>query len=212
MSHRHVTKAATWGQRWLSLGRMLARDNLASVTIEFAVVGPMTIAAIVAILHTALVFMAQQGLQSAAESAGRLIMTGQAQKYSGSNYTGMTADDFKKAICGQLTGFPTLLPPFLTCDKLYVDVSIANSHANAVTSAPTFTYNSGGSVTNTFGYSPGTAGPGVMAAGGTTQVVVVRLMYLWPTATAPMGFNLVNQQGSNRLLTASTVLVTEAYQ
>lgn len=208
MMRRYVTKAATWGQRWLSL----ARDTRASVAIEFALVGPMTIALIVAILHTALVFLAQQGLQSAAESASRLIMTGQAQKYAGSNYTGMTAADFKKAICGQLTGFPTLLPPFLTCDKLYVDVSIASSHSSAVTSAPTFTYNAGGTVTNSFGYNPGASGPGVMAAGGTTQVVVVRLMYLWPTATAPMGFNLVNQQGSNRLLTASTVLVTEAYQ
>ena len=208
MNDCHPIIAGSWSRRLA----LLWQDRRGSVTIEFAVVGPMTIAGIVAILHTSLVFLAQQGLQSAAESAGRLVMTGQAQKYVGSNYTGMTAADFKKAICGQLAGFPTLLPPYLTCDKLYVDVSIASTHSDAVTSAPTFTYNSSGTVTNSFGYTPGTAGPGVLAAGGSSQVVVVRLMYLWPTATAPMGFNLVNQQGSNRLLTATTVLVTEAYQ
>lgn len=179
---------------------------------EFAFVGPMTIAGIVAILNTSLVFIAQQGLQTAAESAGRMIMTGQAQQYAGSGYTGMTAADYKKAICGTLTGFPALLPPFLTCDRLYVDVNTYNTMSAAVTSAPSLTYNSGGTVTNTFGYTPGSAGPGVIAAGSATKVVVVRLMYLWPTATGPNGFNLVNQQDSNRLIFASTMLVTENYQ
>ena len=191
---------------------LLLRDCRASVALEFAVVGPMTIAAIVAIMHTVLVFLAQQGLQSAAESAGRMIMTGQAQKYAGSGYTGMTSSDFKNAICGNLAGFPTLLPPFLTCSNLYVDVTTANTMSSAVTSAPSFTYDANGNVSNAFGYTPGTAGPGVVAAGSASHVVVVRLMYLWPTGRAPFGFNLANQQGSNRLLYASTVLVTENYQ
>lgn len=192
--------------------RSLLRDSGGSVTIEFAVVGPMTIAGLVAILHTSLVFIAQQGLQTAAESAGRMIMTGQAQQYAGSGYTGMTAADYKNAICGNLAGFPNLLPPFLSCDKLFVDVTTYNTMSAAVTSAPSFTYNSSGNVSNSFGYTPGSAGPGVIAAGGATKVVVVRLMYLWPTATGPNGFNLINQPKSNRLLHASTMLVTENYQ
>lgn len=208
MTQRHGSNFSILRERIGSL----ATDRCGSVTVEFAIVGPMTIAAIVAILHTTLVFLAQQGLQTAAETASRLIMTGQAQQYAGSNYTGMTASDFKSAICGNLAGFPAMLPPFLTCDRLYVDVSVANTFADAVTSAPTFTYNSSGVVTNSFGYTPGTAGPSVMTAGATTQVVVIRLMYLWPTATAPLGFKLSNQQGSNRLLYATTVIVTENYQ
>ena len=174
----------------------LWRDRRASMAIEYAFVAPAFIALILASLHTSLVFVAQQGLETAAESAARLILTGQAQ----TNYSGTTTQqqaDFQAAACAAL-------PPFLTCNRLYVDVETVSSYAQAqsmMTTGPKFTYDKNGNVTNTFNYSPGAQG----------SIVVLRLMYLWPTMTGPMGFSLVNSGQSNRLLVATSVMKTEGY-
>lgn len=149
---------------------------------------PAVLALVLATLHTALIFLAQEGLETAAENAGRLVMTGQAQQ------GGLTQSAFKTAACNSL-------PPFLTCSRLYVDVTTVSSYANAVTGVPTFTYDTNGKVTNTFSYSTGTQG----------AIVVVRLMYLWPTANGPLGLQLSNTSGNNRLLLATSVLKTEYY-
>lgn len=184
--------------------RRLVACECGSPTIEFAVVAPAFIALMLAILHVALVFLAQQGLETAAESSARLIMTGQAQSYAGTNaqgqsYTGMTQADFKTAACNAL-------PKFLTCDRLSVDVSTVNSFSAAVTGAQGLT-DANGTLNTTTGYTPGTSN----ASAAQTQIVVVRLIYLWPTVTGPMGLNLTNQPNGNRMLLASSVLLTEAY-
>ncbi len=184
--------------------RRLQRCESGSPTIEFAVVAPAFIALLLAILHVALIFVAQQGLETAAESSARLLMTGQAQTYAGTDaqghaYTGMTQADFKTAACNSL-------PKFLTCNRLYVDVTTVNAFSAAVTSAPSMTY-SNGNVTNTFNYNPG-------ASNGTSaqsQIVVLKLMYMWPVPTGPLGFNLADQGNGNRMITASSVLLTENF-
>ena len=57
-----------------------------------------------------------------------------------------------------------------TCTGLMVDVQVANNWSSANTGMPTLTYDSNGNVTNTWQFNPGNAG----------DVVVVRVMYLWP--------------------------------
>jgi Flp pilus assembly protein TadG len=166
----------------------IGRDTRAAVALEFALVAPMLIALILAILNTALIFLAQQGLETTAENGGRLIMTGQAQQGS------LTQAQFKTAACASL-------PPFLQCSRLYIDVTAVTSFSDATLSAPTFTYDKNGNVTNSFSYSTG-------ARGG---IAVVRLMYLWPTSNGPFGLTLVNQTGGNRMLMSSSVLKTEYY-
>lgn len=166
----------------------LWRDTSAAVALEFALVGPMLIALILAILHTALIFLAQQGLETTAEAAGRIIMTGQAQQSS------MTAAQFKTAACATL-------PPYLQCSRLYIDVTSVSNFSDASTAAPTFTYDSKGNVSNSFSYTTGTRG----------SIAVVRLMYLWPTTNGPLGLNLTNTTGYNRMLLATSVLKTEYY-
>lgn len=200
----------------------LWRDSEGATMIEYAFVGPPFIALVLACLHTALVYLAQEGLETTAESAARLLLTGQAQTlqtYSGSTVTtGMTAAQFKQAICGTLTykasatatgttAFGgTMLPPFLTCDRLTVNVTVSSSYATASTGAPTFTYNSSGTLTSTgTGYTTTTGG------NGQNLIQVVQLIYLWPTVTGPLGFSLVNQTGGNRMLVATQVLSTESY-
>ena len=176
-------------QRFVSglLGR-LRHDTRGSSVIEYALLGPVLFALIIATIQTALIFIAQQGLESDAQNAARLILTGQSQQ------AGMTAAQFKTAACNSL-------PPFLSCGNLYIDVSTASSFATATTSAPTITYDSHGNVTNGFGFAPG----------GQGSIVVLRLMYLWPTTAGPLGFDLSNQPGHNRMLFATSVFKTETY-
>lgn len=168
--------------------RGLHNNARGGVAMEFALVAPMLIALILAILNTALIFLAQQGLETAAENAGRLIMTGQAQSSS------LTQAQFKTAAC-------TYLPPFLQCNRLYIDVVSVSNFSDATLTAPVFTYDKNGNVTNSFSYSTGTRG----------SIAVVRLLYLWPTSNGPFGLTLTNTSNSNRLLLASSVLKTEYY-
>lgn len=186
-----------WPWSWLRTG--LRRDAHGSVALEYALVAPLFIALLLASLHTALVFFAQEGLETAAESTARLILTGQAQTGITGNITvaGVTQtpqQQFHAAACAAL-------PPFLSCSRLFVDVTTVSSYANAVTSPPTLTYDNNGNVTTGFNYQPGAQG----------AIVVLRLLYLWPTITGPAGFSLVNTSGSNRLLQATSVMKTEGY-
>jgi Flp pilus assembly protein TadG len=168
--------------------RRLLRDSRGSSVLQFAIAAPAFIAVLVAILETAFVYLAQDGLETAAETASRLLMTGQAQ------HSAMTAAQFKSVAC-------SALPPYMSCNSLMVDVTTSGSYSGSNTSTPTITYDSHGNVNNSFSFAPGTQG----------AIVVVRLMYLWPTVTGPLGFNIANQTGNNRLLIATSVLKSEYY-
>lgn len=192
------------------------RDRTGTVAIEFAIVGPAFIALLLAILYTMSIYLAQQMLETAAQSAGRLLLTGTAQTSKMSNgNVGMTAADFKNAICngasgtdvnGQSFTIPVLLPPMLTCSRLTVNVTSATSYNVSNTAAPTFTYDSNGVLTSTnTGYNYQTGGD------GKNKIVVVQLIYLWPTGRGPLGLNLVNEPNGNRKLVATSVFTTENY-
>ena len=194
----------------------LPRNCDGSATIEFAIVGPAFLALLLAILYTALIFLAQQMLETAAQAAGRLLLTGSAQTLKMANgNVGMSASDYKNAICNGTTGtnasgqsvtIAPILPPMLSCSRLTVNVSTANSYNVASTAAPTFTYNSQGVITSTnTGYNTQSGGD------GQSQIVVLQLIYLWPTGLGPLGLNLTNQPNGNRMLVASSVMTTEAY-
>jgi Flp pilus assembly protein TadG len=164
----------------------LATDISGNALVEFAMVAPALLALIMGILQVSLIFLANEGLETVAEYAARVIMTGQAQS------TAMSASAFKTQVCTQL-------PPFLACDRLFIDVSPATNFSNASLGAPTLTYANNGTVNTSFAYSTGSTG----------AIMVVRVLYLWPTAAGPLGFNLTNQPSGNRLLVATSVLKSE---
>ena len=165
----------------------LIRDDSGATIVEFALVAGPFFALLIAILVTTLVFFAQQALETAGEASARLILTGQAQQ------AGWTQAQFKTQACNQL-------PPFLSCSKLMVDVETVASFSAASTAAPTITYDKNGVPVMPY------------QTGGAGNIVIVRLMYMWPVATGPLGFNLSNQAGTNnRLLTATSVAQTEPY-
>ncbi len=168
--------------------RRLATDSRGGALIEFALIAPALIALLLAITETSLVFFAQQGLQTALDTAARAVMTGQAQS------AGLTQAQFQNSACAAL-------PPYLTCSKLIVDAQTAASLDGVNVSAPTITFDVTGKVSNSWSYSIGGAG----------DIVVLRLIYLWPLPTGPLGFTLNDASGTQRLLIATSVAKTEPY-
>jgi Flp pilus assembly protein TadG len=152
--------------------------------VEFALVSIPFIALIVATIQIAVVFFAQEALQSAAWLSARYIMTGQA--------SGLSQSAFQQIACGNL-------PPIFSCANLSVDVESSPQFSTLSPTAltPTWTKTNGvNKVSNTWAYSPGTQG----------FAVIVRLMYPWPTVTAPLGFNL-NTDGAGSYWMVGTALV-----
>ncbi|WP_457354613.1 TadE/TadG family type IV pilus assembly protein [Sphingomonas sp. UYP23] len=194
----------------------LVENCAGAAATEFAIVGPALIALILAILYTALIFLAQQMLETAALASARLYVTGSAQTIKLANgQIGLSASDLKNAICNGTTGtdasghaitIARLLPPMLSCSRLTVNVSTAGSYNVTSTAAPTFAYNSNGVITSTnTGYNTQSGGD------GQSQILVVQLIYLWPTGTGPFGLNFTNQPNGNRMLVATSISTTEAY-
>ena len=183
-----MRRCETIGETRRSLGARIADDLKGSVLVEFAMVAAPLIALILAIIETTLVFFTQQAIESATEVAARAVTTGNAQS------SGMSQAQFKQVAF-------KALPGYLDCNRLYADVQTAASFASANTGSPTMTYDKNGNVTNNFSY----------ATGGAGDIVVIRLMYLWPVATGPLGFDLSNQPGSQRMLIGTSVAKTEPY-
>lgn len=191
-----------------------AREGTAAL--ELAIVGPAFIALLLAILYTVLIYLAQQMLETAAQSAGRLLLIGSAQTTTLANgHIGMTASDFKNAICNGTTGtdangnsitIPAMLPPLLQCSQLTVNVTTATSYSTANTAAPTFVYDSSGVLVSTgTGYNYQSSGT------GKSRIIVLQLIYLWPTGKGPLGVNLIDQPNGNRMLVATSVFTTEDF-
>jgi Flp pilus assembly protein TadG len=168
-------------RRW----RAFFADTKGATAVEFALVATPFIGLLVGIIQTFLVFFAQQLLETAVNQSSRLILTGQAQAQS------MSQSQFASKVCSNL-------PILLNCNNVMIDVQVASSWTTANAGVPTLTYDSHGNVTNAWQFNPGNPG----------DVVVVRVMYLWPVFTAPLVANLSN---GTRLIMASTAFQNEAY-
>jgi Flp pilus assembly protein TadG len=170
--------------RFLRGPSALVRRNDANAAVEFALVAAPFLALLMAILETALVFFAQQVLQTATTQASRLIMTGQAQ--SGA----MTATQFQQAVCNDAA-------VIFTCSGIYVNVQTFSSFSSVSQMNPI----SNGNFNTTMNYQIGTQG----------DIELVQVFYQWPVYTAPLGFNLSNMNGNSRLLVATAVFRNEPY-
>jgi len=158
----------------------------ANATVEFGLLAVPFMAALFAILQTALVFFAEQSLETAAAKSARLIFTGQAQT------SGWTAAQFKSEVCNQIQSI------FNCANGVYVDVETYASFSAVDTGLPV----SGGSLdTSALGYNPG--GPG--------DIVMLRLYYQYPVYVNLLGFNLGNLNGGYNLFAATAVFKNEPY-
>ncbi|MBR0901808.1 TadE/TadG family type IV pilus assembly protein [Bradyrhizobium liaoningense] len=163
-----------------------ALDSRGATAVEFALIAAPFLALIIALVQTFLVFFAQQMLESVVRQSGRLVMTGQVQSAQ------MTQAVFKQKVCDQIV-------ILFNCTGLMVDMQVATSWTSANTGMPTLTFDSTGKITNTWQYNPGDAG----------DIVVLRVMYVWPVVLGPLGFNLSNLTNGNRLIMSSAAFQNE---
>ena len=168
-----------------ALLRRFVTNAGAATAVEFALVAAPFCALMIAILQTALVFLAQQVLQTATTEAARLVMTGQAQNQK------LSASQFQQDVCG----FTSAL---FTCSSVYVNVQTFSSFAGMTQMSP---LQNGQFNSTLLNYSTG--GPG--------DVVLLQVFYQWPIVLGPLGFNLSNMSGNNRLLVGTAVFRNEPY-
>jgi Flp pilus assembly protein TadG len=162
------------------------RDSKGATAVEFALVAAPFLALIIALLQTFLVFFAQELLESVVRQSARLVMTGQVQSQN------MSQTTFKQNVCNQIR-------IFFNCGGMMVDLQVANSWSSANTAMPTLTFDGKGNVTNVWQFNPGVAG----------DIVVLRVMYVWPVMLGPLGFNLSNLSSGNRLIMGSAAFQNE---
>jgi Flp pilus assembly protein TadG len=167
--------------------RRFRRNQRGSAAVEFAFIAPMFFALIFAIIESALVFFAQQVLETGTQDTARLMMTHQAQD------SGMTPVQFKADLCNRVA-------VLFTCTNVYIDVKAYSSFATVTITDPIDT---AGNFVNNFTYQ--NSNPG--------DTVVVRAFYQWPLFVTKLGYNIANiGRGSTspyRLLAATAAFQVE---
>lgn len=117
------------------------RDENGATAVEFALVSVPFIGLLFAIFETALVFFANQGLEAATAEAARQLMTGQVQyDPTITSYTTFR----NKVFCNPPSPRVRILPSFIDCNKLVIDISkptnfgTANLNMDFLTGTSTF--------------------------------------------------------------------------
>jgi Flp pilus assembly protein TadG len=164
--------------------RRFRRNRQGAAALEFAIVAPIFLVLLFAILETALMFFASQVLETVTQQSARMILTGQAQN---ANYT---QQNFQTYVCSQI-------PALFNCNNISVDVQSYNSFSQVT--FPNQIDANGNFISNNLGYNPG----------GANCTVVVRVFYPWQLFVTGLGYNISNLANNQRLLTASAAFRNE---
>lgn len=200
------------GRRFLPIKKRFKRDANGTSTVEFALLIIPFFACLFAIIEIGLVFFAGQALETAVGDASRLIMTGQAQAYSSS--------DFKNQICWNPPADPNAPQPpsppgaakalttLFDCTKIQVDVQVLGAFSSTSMAPPTaidpntgLPTANGSAYTSNFTYSVGTP----------CSIMAVRVVYEWPTFVRYLGLDLATLPNGKRLLMATAAFRNEPY-
>jgi Flp pilus assembly protein TadG len=166
--------------------RRFCRNESGATAVELGFVALPFFALLFAIIETALLFFADQALDTAVTSTARLIRTGQAQE------DGMSASDFKTAICDQMAGL-------INCESgLWIDVRKYADFDSISLDTPV---DSDGNLEVTENYQAGHGG----------DIVVVRAYYEWPTFVTGLGNNLADMPNGTHLLVATAAFRNEPF-
>jgi Flp pilus assembly protein TadG len=175
-------RAARSTPAWL---RRFVRRKDGSAAVEFGVVLLPFLSILLMTMDTALMFFAQQNLETVAADSARLIMTGQAQ---GSSFD---AAKFKTAVCNNVVAL------FSCSSGMFVDVQ---TYANFSAISTSVTVDSSGNPVTS--YNPGAK----------SEIVVVRLLYRWPIVSPLAQPYLADTATStSRLLVATSVFKNEPF-
>lgn len=156
--------------------------------LEFALVAPIFFFLLMGIIETGLIFYGSAVLQYAADDAGRMVRTGQAQTLN------WTATDLKNRICSDISAV-------LACNSsLQIDMETYPSFATADFTNP---LQANGTLNpNLDNYQPGTS----------CSIVLLRVFYVWSITTPEMQIFLSNMASNNRLLVGAAAFRNEPYQ
>jgi Flp pilus assembly protein TadG len=166
--------------------RRFRRNRNGSAAVEFAMIAPMFIALLFAILESAMVFFAAQVLETVTQDSARMIMTGQEQT------AGKSQAQFKTDLCGKVNAL------FDCVNGITIDVESFPQFSTVSLPDP---IDANGNYAPPSNYLPG--GPG--------DIVVVRVFYQWPIFVTRFGFNLSDVTANTRLLTATAAFQNEPY-
>lgn len=167
--------------------RALVRDESGVTAVEFGLLAIPFFAIILAILQTAIMFLATQVLDSAVEDASRKVRTGEGKAY--------TLSDFRTYMCGFTFNL-------IDCNQIKIKSEVIAgfdtiSYAVPQTcNATTCTW-----TTSWEGYDPGVR----------RSVVQVSAYYRYPLMVTLPYFNLKNQPDNYRLISAIRVFRNEPY-
>jgi Flp pilus assembly protein TadG len=167
--------------------RRFRRNQDGSTVVEFALVIVPFLACLFAIIEVGLIFLAGQVLETSVADASRLILTGQAQG------AGFDSNAFKNQICTKSVA------ALFKCDAIQIDVRTAASFGGANLGAPVNASNM--LDTSDFTYAPGTQ----------CQIVVVRVVYEWPTFVRTFGLDTATLANGKHLMMSTTAFRNEPY-
>lgn len=137
--------------------RTILCDRKGTAVVEFALIAAPFFLLLAAIVEQAMIFYKQELLQTAVSAAGRIVMTGQANK------GGYSQEQFRQQLCGRL-------PSFMGCGTIAVDVRPYASFTSARAFRPVDA--SGNLDPTQMAYDTGTAGSIVVVSGYSTQSVL----------------------------------------
>ena len=193
MSHVNMVQFETAaGTRRCNRLSAFIRDSKGATAVEFALIATPFLALITGLIQTFLIFFAQSVLENAVRASARQILTGQVQTADASLTPAAAMAAFHQIVCNNAN-------VLFTCAGLMVDVEVANNWSTANVAMPALTYDTNGNVNNNWQFNPGTAG----------DIVVVRVMYLWPVFFGPLAYNWGNQANGSREIMASAAFQNE---
>jgi Flp pilus assembly protein TadG len=164
--------------------RRMTSCEAGAAAVEFALIAVPFLATVFWIINTALVFFAQQTLQSATDQAARLVMTGQAQQQ------GLSAQQFKQGVCANAAAL-------FSCSGISLNIQTFSSFSSGSMYNP----NKSGTFDNSgFSYSLGNSG----------DIEVIQVFYQWPVFGTLLG-SLSNMGVGYRLLVATAAFRNEPY-
>jgi Flp pilus assembly protein TadG len=178
------------GRRFLPIARRFDNNQKGSAAVEFGLVALPFFACFFAIVEIGLVFFAGQVLETAVGDATRMIMTGQAQSQN------FQLSDFKNQVC------TNAVSTLFSCQNISLDVRSATSFSTADLTMPV---NATTHLLDTSGFGYNTTQP--------CDIVVVRVVYQWPTFVRGLGLDLSSaaSPNHNHILMSTAAFRNEPY-
>jgi Flp pilus assembly protein TadG len=157
-----------------------------ATAVEFAFLAVPFFLFVIAIIELALLMANSSILEGATNEAARLIRTGQIQQAADD-----PEDGFRAALCGHAR--------ILDCDRVQFNVSTIARFSEAEEGAATFD-------------EEGNMEDREFNVGGSGDIVMIRVSYLYSLLTPVIGRFFSNYPGNRRLLMSTIIMQTEPYE